>query len=105
MRKAIAVLASGDIKAICRMMVGLAYHDPDWRWVQGHCLRLSSHDESQLRYISAICILHLARIHKKLDLDEVRPMLLRLTTDSDWYVRGATEDAIGDIEWFMQVKH
>lgn len=97
------IFASGDTTAISQMMIGLAFYDDDWRWVQSHCLALSLNEESHLRYISALCISHLARIHRELDLGKVRAVLLRLEKDADARVRGMADDAIEDIQHLMRI--
>lgn len=41
-------------------MLGLAFYEPDWRWVQGHCLRLSSDPDPQIRRIAVLRLEYLA---------------------------------------------
>ena len=101
--EAAKIFASEDVNSICSMMVGLAYHDKDWKWVQDHCLRLSCHADPQFRYIAALCISHLARIHGELDLAKVRPMLLGLEQDPEQSVRASATDMIEDVEHFMNI--
>ena len=102
-KEAAEIFASEDIDSILRLMVGLAYYDPDWKWVQDKCLTLSEHKVFNLRYIAALCFSHLARIHGELDLNQVRPVLLRLENDPEPYVRGMATEAIEDIEHFLTV--
>jgi hypothetical protein len=52
-----------------------------------------------VRGMSALCLGHLARIHRQLDLDRVLPILHGLEADQDigWRVG----DALDDIESFL----
>lgn len=53
---------------ILETLLGAAYYDSDWRWVQGVCLRFLDHANLGVRSNAAICIGHIARIHRNLDL-------------------------------------
>lgn len=98
-KKAEAAFQSEDVASICDALVGVAYYDSDWRWVQGHCLRFLRHPNIEIRGLAATCLGHLARIHGKLDLDTVKPALLRLTKDPQ--VGGRAEDALDDIKMHL----
>jgi hypothetical protein len=93
------ILKGDDEVALCRTLVGVAFHDPDWRWVQGECLRLLAHPASGVRGLAAVCLGHVARIHGQLDRDIVEPALRRLTKDPE--AGGSAEDALGDIRHFL----
>lgn len=95
--------ATNEPQTICCTLVNVAFHDPDWRWVQDKCLELAQHPDSAVRQIAATCLGHVARIHQKLDLEKVAPVLNQLLLDSELYVRGCAEDAIGDIKMFMRI--
>jgi len=47
--KAEVELSSGDIERMCRALVGLAFYESDWEWVQEYCLSLTKHDDPKLR--------------------------------------------------------
>jgi hypothetical protein len=102
-REAAEIFATDDTEAISSLMIGLAYFDPDWEWVLDHCLRLETNDDPQLRYIAALCVSHLARIHGKTDLSKVRPMLLHLRADTESFVSTMADDAIADLEAFLGI--
>jgi len=93
------VLQGSDSAKICHTLVSVALHDPDWRWVQEHCLRLLAAADPELRRIAATCLGHLARIHGELDLDRVEPRLHELRNDPE--VGGYAENALDDIQQFM----
>jgi HEAT repeat len=93
------VLQGSDATAICGTLVNVALHDPDWAWVQEHCLRLLAAADPEVRGVAATCLGHLARIHGTLDLNRVEPRLRELRKDPE--VRGRAEDALDDIQRFM----
>ena len=98
-----AAFASNEPEQIADALVNVAFYDPDWRWVQDICLDLARSKTAFVRMVAAICLGHVARIHRQLDVANVAPVLRKLLADPDVYVRGAAEDAIGDVRIFMQV--
>ncbi len=94
-----ATFAGDDPFAINEALLGITFYDDDWRWVQGHCLRLAHHPSSTVRSLAGLCFGHLARIHRDLDLEVVLPVLHELTQHPD--TRGQAEDALSDIEMFL----
>jgi hypothetical protein len=90
-------LPDGPAKA--RALLSLAFHDPDWRWVQNLCLDAMTNSDAGVRGTAALCLGHVARIHKQLDLDRVLPALQQLQDDPEigWRVK----DAIDDIDTFI----
>jgi hypothetical protein len=96
-----SIFDSGDTSAICKSLVGLAFYEPDWKWVQDQCVEFSTHPNADVRRVSVLCLSHLARIHRALDLEEVSSTLQRLKNDPE--VAGSVEDAIEDIELSMNV--
>ena len=92
-------LASENRDVICNALVSLALHDPDWHWVQEHCLRLATHRDPWVKGAAAISLGHLARIHRILDLEPVLRVLGDLSNDSE--VAGIAEDALADIRFFI----
>ena len=96
-----ALIDSGNETAISDALLSAAYYDPDWRWVQGICLRFLGHTDLGVRSNAVICLGHIARIHKALDLEVVLPELLALKQDaaiSPW-----VEEALEDIHFFLGV--
>ena len=101
--EASSAFATNKPEVICSTLVSIALHDPDWRWAQEKCLEFARHPDAGVRQVAATCIGHVARIHQRLDLDAVTPILHQLLSDTEVYVRGCAEDAMGDIEIFMGV--
>ncbi|HET8627249.1 MAG TPA: hypothetical protein VFL91_07510 [Thermomicrobiales bacterium] len=98
--EATAAFATGRGEAICAALVAVTFHDPDWRWVQAHCLRLAQHRDDAVRAVAATCLGHLARIHRALEADVVLPVLRGLAKDPA--VCGYAEDALDDVRQFLR---
>lgn len=94
-----ADLERGPAPEVIEALLSAALHDPDWRWVQAHCLRFARHEDPGVRGVAATCLGHLARLHRQLDLDAVVPVLEALRRDPQ--VVGPAEDALDDIETFI----
>ena len=93
------LLSTGGSDKICETLVSLAFHEPDWRWVQTKCLHFLNSEDASIAAVSATCLGHLARIHRKLDRAEVLSALTaKLDTEE---VSGPAADAIDDISRFM----
>jgi hypothetical protein len=93
------VFETGSPEEICDALIGVTFHDPDWRWVQDRCLEFLSHESPDVRGLAATCLGHIARIHRALDQDAVVPALQRLRADPE--VGGRAEDALDDIRLFL----
>ena len=93
-------MASGDDASSAQALVGLVFHDDDWRWCQNKCLELLGHQSSSLRRIAITCLGHVARIHGQTDVALVRSELQRMRDDPG--ARGAIEDAESDISIFIR---
>jgi hypothetical protein len=91
--------ASGDPDVLTRVLIALAFHEPDWRLAQDRCLEALGHESPVVRGLAATCLGHVARIHKRLDLDRVRPRLEALRHDP--YVGERAADALVDLERFL----
>jgi hypothetical protein len=92
---------SGNNDAMIDALLSAAYYDPDWRWVQGISLRFLDHADVGVRSNAATCLGHIARIHRKMDLELVLPKLIEM--QSDPAIRAWVEDALADIRFFLGV--
>jgi hypothetical protein len=95
-----SAFASGNSEEIDSALVNVALHDPDCRWVQDKCLGFARSNVAAVRQIAVTCLGHVARIHQKLDLEKVLPVLDGLSHDPEVQV----EDALDDIQMFMKVE-
>ena len=100
--EAAAAFCSRDDQVVCNALVGVAFHDPDWRWVQSQCALLASHSSSAVRGLVATCLGHLARIHRQIDRDVVDPILESLAADRDPAVAGRVQDTLDDFDIFLR---
>ena len=94
------LLGSGDGTEITDALLSAAYYDSDWSWVQGQCLTFSHHEDRNVRSVAAICLGHLARIHRQLDLELVLQRLVEMRSDP--IVAAAVNDALEDIKFFLR---
>ena len=94
------IIRGSDVKEIPLTLIRLAYHDPDWRWVQNLCIGLSNHKDKWVKRACVLCFSHLARIHRKLDRGKVDEVLSRLKDDPD--VRGQVMDSIEELNVFLK---
>ncbi|TME29876.1 MAG: hypothetical protein E6I66_10580 [Chloroflexi bacterium] len=97
------VFTEGGAEARAAALLSLAYHDPDWRWVQNTCLELFGDRSVEVRAMAALCLGHLARIHRSLDLERVLPALESQVDDP--VVGPRARDALDDISVFMTGEH
>lgn len=93
------VLVDGTEADLCDALVGLTFHEPGLEYVRDACLHLLHAESWQVRAVAATCLGHLARVHGRLDSSEVLPALRTLLDDPR--TRGAAENAIDDIEFFV----
>ena len=93
---------SGDKNRICKSLVGAAFYEPDWRWVQNKCLDFLSHEDDEIRGLAATCLGHLARIHGVIDEQRVVPAIKALLNDPA--CAGQADDALCDIRQFVTKK-
>ena len=100
-RAALAALDSGDVDRMVDALLGLALHDPDWKWIQDLCIRYSGHPHANVRGIAVLSFGHVARIHGKLETDRVLPILRRALQDPDPLVRGQAHSALADVQFFV----
>src|SRR5262245_27843779 len=99
---AMDALGSANPKDICKAFVRLAFHDPDLRWVQSLCIELTEHSIVEVQSTAILCLGHLARIHRALDMERVVPLLIELRKNP--LLSSRVDDAMDDIEIFLEVK-
>ncbi|MCD8213051.1 MAG: hypothetical protein LUC34_03220 [Campylobacter sp.] len=83
-----------------KMLLELVFSIDDPQWLQKLCLKCAHSDDTYLAGLAVTCLGHIARIHKKLDLDIVLPFLQDLI-NSGGSLAGQAGDAMDDIEIFM----
>jgi|SoiMethySBSTD1v2_1073268.scaffolds.fasta_scaffold3236032_1 hypothetical protein len=94
-------LKGDDPSQVNPALFDAAFNDPSWEWVQEKCVLLASHPVWNIRAASATALGDVARIHGKLDLDIVIPVLVRLSQDEHERVVRSTENAIAVVRRFI----
>jgi hypothetical protein len=87
--------AQGTREQIRDALLGVAYYEKDWRWVQSACLAFLNGSDTYLQGLAITCLGHLAMFHKTLDLAIVLPALQAHASDPQ--LAPALYDAFGDI--------
>lgn len=96
--EALEAINSGESREACEAIIRLALNDPDGRWVQDVALGMAESADSNIRATAATALGHVARIHRRIDLDRVLPVLERLMHDPR--TAGRAEDSMSDIAMF-----
>jgi hypothetical protein len=95
-----AAFSAGAPETVADALLSIAYHESDWRWVQGWCLQNAKHEDIWVRRTAVTCFGHLARIHHDLDEHLVLPSFEELRSDSE--LSGWVDDALDDIRMFLK---
>ena len=96
---ALAQLESADSVARMDALLSLALYDPDWELAQDRCLALLGDHDRNVVATAILGLAHVARLHRRLDLERVLPELERLRSEPA--LLGRVEDAIDDIAVFI----
>lgn len=94
------LLKDKNSEKVTDALLSAAYYDPDWLWVQNQCLFFLNHADSNVRVVAATCLGHVARIHKKLDLEIVLSALVPLKHDPQ--IGPYVQDALDDIRFQLR---
>ena len=95
-----AIFRGCDLEKTRLTLVRVAFHEPDYEWAQDRCLEFCNHDDAEVRGVAVTCLGHIGRIHGKLNMSKVGPVLERLLSDP--LVAGRVEDALSDIKRFKR---
>lgn len=99
-QQALAAFHEGTVSEIAEALLAITFHDPERAWrVEGWCFRFARHEAVEVRSIAALCLGHLARIHRTLTLDVALPLLDELAQESA--LNGRINDVWDDIELFI----
>lgn len=93
-------LASDQPEAINRVLVAVALYD-DWRYAEAQCLSLLRYPDLSVKMTAVLCLGHIARLHGRLHLDLVQPLLDALYATAEPALRGRIEDARSDIDAYI----
>lgn len=76
--------------------------NPDW--AEDVCLRLSNHENFNVRGNAILGFGHIARIHRKLNKRIIKPIIENALSDESDYVRGQADSAADDVEHILKWK-
>jgi hypothetical protein len=96
------MLRSNLPEQISEALWSATYYDPEWRWVQSHCLTSLTHADVWVRRNAALCLGLLAVLRRELDLAVVLPALHKAAEDPE--VRPWVEDSLSDIRHNMKTQ-
>ena len=94
------IMQYGTISEQCKMLVGVTYNEPDFWNAYNIVLSYCRSEHIELRELSIICILHLARIHEFIPAYEVAIILQEALLDHQGHIAQNAEDALWDIHIF-----
>jgi hypothetical protein len=93
--------ASADPEEVLRAVLAVALHGEDLAWAEAFCERFARHPDSGVRGSALLGFGHLARRFRELDAARVRPLLEAGLADPDAWVRGQSDSAADDAEFFL----
>lgn len=70
-------------------------------WAEDICLHLATHKQENVRGNAVLGFGHIARIHRQLSRDKVKPLLESAFQDKSAFVRAQAEAARNDVEVFL----
>ncbi|MGC0154502.1 hypothetical protein ACPRNU_18765 [Chromobacterium vaccinii] len=94
------VSKSGDLKAICNMLIGL-HHVDDFEWAQDFLLSHLSVDSLDVNRSAIYGLASLARVYRKIDRDKFRDAVSKMPSERRSFLAGAIQDAIEDFDIFI----
>lgn len=98
-KEIVKIFSSGSNDEICSALVSMSFYEEDWKWAQDRCLYFLDHPDADVRGTAVTCLGHIARIHNKLDREEVVQALKNHLHDEA--IAGRIEDALDDIQMFL----
>lgn len=100
-RELVAQLESREASEVVDALLALVMWHCDYDRDLALCLKLCTNKDGGIRGIAILCFGHMARIHGRLPLDVVRPIVEHALTDPDEFVRGQAHSARDDIDHFL----
>lgn len=98
------VIKMNNEEVLKLLPIQLGFNHENWKFVQDVCVILSEHAHPDIRGNALLALTYVAMIHKKLEKNIVKPLLLRGLKDEDRWVKGRAQDALDDINTYMKWK-
>jgi hypothetical protein len=99
-----AAISRNDPQELLYAVLSAALHSEDRVWAEDICLRLAGHENFNVRGNAILGFGHIARIHRQLNEDQVKPLIEAALSDESDYVKGRAEAAADDVEFFLKWK-
>lgn len=95
----------GDPEELLYAVLSVALHDNEPEFAESFCVEYSVHPHPNVRGNSVLGFGHIARIHGKLNIGKVKPIIIAALSDEDEYVRGQADNAKEDTEFFLKWRY
>lgn len=99
--RVITAIKENDVATLIPVALSVATYDPDWKYAQDLCIRLSEHSNASVRGNAILALGYVARVHRRLEKRIVKPVLLRAQKDSEAEVCSRADDAVDDINLYL----
>lgn len=100
-KEALELLKNGSDEELCLLGVRAGLYIDNWREAQDICLRLFENNDPRIRRNAVVGLMHIARIHGRLDKRLVKPYLIKELRDNIEF-REYEEMLISDINMFLK---
>lgn len=97
-----AAIARNSFEELLYVPIAVSVHSSDFDWAQAICVKLSGHEDFNVRGNAVLGFGHLARRFGKLEKDIVKPIIESAMLDPHEYVRTHANDAADDIRHFLR---
>ena len=102
------MIETNDPVRIASALLSISYWPGEWRWIQDQLLSFVDHKDYWVRRNAVQGLGYVPKVNGQIDTARVEPVLQRIAakppgkeTEDEMYLRGAAEDALGDIETFI----
>ncbi len=95
-------VAESNANELSLMVLSVALYSEDFEYAENFCVQLSNHEHFNVRGNAIQGFAHIARIHRKLNKDKVKPIIEKALKDKNELVRGNANDAKDDTEIFLK---
>lgn len=96
---------SPEIDKLLNAILYYATNDVNFELAQKLCILYYNSPIKELKYISIVCIGHIARVYKKLVDEQILENITKMAFDSHHEFYGVADDTLDDIEMFAHIKN
>jgi len=94
-------LAEDSADELLLMVLSVALYSDDLKYAENFCIYLSNHENSIVRGNAIQGFAHIARIHRKLNEETIKPIIEKALKDKNELIRGNAVDAKDDTQMFL----